>query len=82
MRATQHPSNTRVLGAPEGWNQGDLPCHAIPVTDQVYPEGIRAVVSYWQPTAEELAVLNAGGLIGLSVIGITMPPVAVFVEPR
>jgi hypothetical protein len=82
MRATQHPSNTRVLGAPDGWKQDDLECHAIPVTDVVYPQGVRALMSFWQPTAEELAVLNAGGLIGLSVIGVTMPPVAIFAEPR
>lgn len=82
MRATQHPSNTRVLGAPDGWNQGDLECHALPVTDVVYPGGVRALMSFWQPTAEELAVLNAGGLIGLSVVGVAMPPVAIFAEPR
>lgn len=82
MRATQHPSNTRVLGAPEGWDQGALPCNAIPITDALYQDSVRAVVSYWQPSAEDLAILNAGGLICLSVIGVTMPPVAIFAEPR
>ena len=39
-----------------------------------------AVVSYWCPSAEELAVLNAGGSIALWVLGMSMPPVNLSVE--
>lgn len=35
----------------------------------------RAVASFWQPSPEELAALNAGGLVWLSVLGPAMPPV-------
>ena len=43
-------------------------------------EGLPVVKSYWRPTPEELAALNAGGLVALSVVGTTMPPVALEVE--
>jgi len=76
MKATGHPSNTRVLGAPVGWDQSELPVHALPITDRVLDDHIDTVVSYWKPTPEELTMLNAGALVELSVIGRTMPPVA------
>lgn len=80
MNKHQHTSNNDVLGAPKGWDQTALPCDALPITRVTY-DGIDAVVSYWKPTAEELAVLNAGGSVELSVIGSTMPPVALMVAP-
>lgn len=80
MRPTQHSSNNRVLGAPAGWDQGELPCGALAITDAVQA-GVPSVVSFWRPDAEELAALNAGGLIYLSVVGRTMPPMSLGVEP-
>lgn len=79
MNKTQHRSNNAVLGAPQGWDQSTLPCDALSVTKQLW-DGLPAVVSYWTPTAEELAALNAGALVALSVVGHTMPPVALHVE--
>lgn len=79
MRATQHSSNTRVLGAPAGWKQGVLPVGALPITDSKQ-NGIHTVVSFYAPTAEDLAILNARGLIAVSVVGVTMPPIAVYTE--
>jgi hypothetical protein len=78
MNAVQHSSNTRVLGAPRGWVQGELPVHALPITDAIAGDKVPTVLSFWKPDAEELAMLNAGGLVSLSVVGITMPPVAIF----
>jgi len=60
MQKIQHPSNNGVLGAPAGWDQGELPCNALPIT-RTHVGDLPAVVSYWRPDAEELAVLNAGG---------------------
>lgn len=80
MNKTQHPSNNAVLGAPQGWDQGALPCSALAIT-RFTVDGIAAIASYWKPTAEELAMLKAGGSIELSVIGATMPPVALDVVP-
>lgn len=76
MRFVQHPSNNRVLGAPAGWDQSQATCNALCVTD-VDCNGTPAVVSYWQPTAEDIAAMQAGAYVQLWVVGTTMPPVAV-----
>lgn len=80
MNKMQHPSNNAVLGAPAGWDQEQLPCSALPVTRTEW-DGVPAVVSFWKPTAEELALLVAGGSVALWVVGETMPPVCLAVEP-
>lgn len=79
MHRTQHPSNTRVLGAPAGWDQKEVPCGALPITETTV-EGVPAIVSYWQPSREELARLNAGKSVALWIVGTGMPPVAVEVD--
>lgn len=76
MNKIQHPSNNGVLGAPKGWEQGKIPCSALAVT-HTEVDGAPCVVSYWRPTEQELAELNAGHFVTLHVIGYTMPPVAV-----
>ncbi|MCK4121397.1 hypothetical protein HFK83_03305 [Ralstonia pseudosolanacearum] len=80
MQRVQHPTNNSVLGAPEGWDQSVLPVGAMPIT-RTEVNGVPAVASYWKPSADELAQLNAGGSVALWVLGPTMPPVAVEVEP-
>lgn len=80
MKKFQHPSNNGVLGAPAGWVQSDVPCGALPITRTVV-DGVAVVISYWKPTAEELALLNAGAPVALSIVGTSMPPVALDVDP-
>lgn len=79
MKFIQHKSNNRVLGAPAGWDQKELPCDALPVTDVFFAPNTPAVQSYWKPDAGELEALAKGGCLVLSVIGVTMPPVAMHV---
>lgn len=79
MHFIQHPSNNAVLGAPNGWDQQQLPCGALPIT-RTESNGLPAVVSFWRPSAEELKALNEGNSIALWVIGGTMPPVALDVQ--
>lgn len=81
MNHTKHPTTNLMLGAPVGWDQSKLHCDALPVTRVVW-DGVPAVVSYWVPTPEELAALNAGHAVQLSVIGHTMPPVALGVDTQ
>lgn len=64
-----------MLGASTGWDQAELPCGALPIT-RTHVGDLPAVVSYWRPSAEELAALKAGGIIALWVLGATMPPVS------
>ena len=78
MNKIQHPSNNAVLGAPAGWDQTQLPCSALAIT-RTEIDGMSAMVSYWRPEADELAVLNAGGSVALHVLGATMPPVMLMV---
>jgi hypothetical protein len=80
MRPTQHPSSTRVLGAPKGWDQQVLPCGALAITDVVHA-GVPHVISFWRPDTEELARLNAGGTVAIWITGNTMPPISVVAEP-
>lgn len=68
---------TLWMGAPKGWTpekDGNCSHLAVQVVDgNIYQ-------SSWEPTADELAMLNAGGSIVLSVVG-GQPPVALSVEP-
>lgn len=80
MRSTQHTSNNRVLGAPEGWDQGESACSAIAVTDLLYA-GVPAVATFWELSDEERAAIAAGGKVMLVVPGRTMMPAALEVVP-
>lgn len=80
MYKYQHHTNNAVLGAPAGWDQVQLPCSALPIT-RTECEGAPAVVSYWKPSENELAILIGGGSVALWVIGTTMPPVMLAVDP-
>lgn len=79
MNKIQHPSNNGVLGAPAGWDQNQLPCSALPITRTEW-DGVPAIVSFWKPTPEELEALNKGAAVFLSIVGNSMPPVAIGVE--
>ena len=78
MNFTSHPSNNGRLGAPADWNHERIACDALPVTWSEI-NGQRVVISYWQPSAEEVALLVAGKPVGLVVFGGSMPPVALAV---
>ena len=80
MNKIQHPSNNAVLGAPSGWDQSALECGALAIT-QLEVGGCPAMVSFWKPTADELADLNAGAAVSLWIYGAAHPPVSVQVEP-
>lgn len=81
MKPVLHHSNNRVLGAPEGWDQSKMECEAIGITDREVL-GMKCVVSFWQPSPSELARLNSGHAVTLSIVGNTMPPVCVSVEEQ
>ena len=52
---------------------GDLPALFCEVDEKP------AVISCWQPSEEELAILNAGGCVCLSVVG-GQPPVCLWAQ--
>lgn len=82
MKATRHLTNNAELGAPEGMSPDE--CQPLPITRIVYDlaggGGLPACVSYWTPSPEQLALLNAGRPVWLSVLGTTHPPLCLGVE--
>lgn len=77
MIPKRHPDTTRYLGAPAGWEPSRHgSCGHLSIADVQHVAG-NIMLSRWEPTAAELAVLNAGGSIELGVIGTIHPPVSI-----
>lgn len=74
----------RMLGAPLGWDkERDGSCSGLAVRVVGDPrDGLNHVQckSAWEPTPEELALLNAGGSVILTIVG-GQPAVMITVEP-
>lgn len=79
MKHVSHPSNTRTLQPPKAWDHDAVPCDALPITDMV-AGGLPCLVSFWKPEPAELEAIAAGRPVVLSIMGGTMPPVALAVE--
>lgn len=67
---------TRVFGPPQDWD-ADLrgPCLNLAIRDEVI-EGANYMTSRWEPTPVELALLMAGGVIELRIMGVTHPVIS------
>lgn len=76
MDILEFQGQTRVLGAPAGWDQSAVECIGLPIMDHEL-SGVPCMSSFWRPTAEELAQLADGGHIKLTVIGRAHPAVCV-----
>jgi hypothetical protein len=74
MQAEKTTLTTVVLGAPVDWD-GSAECIGLPVVQTQ-----TGYASFWRPSREELAALNAGAFIALHVWGRAHPPVAIEVE--
>lgn len=79
MRPIQHKSNTRVLAAPKGHDQNDIPVAAVPITDTMVSHKA-ALIVFYDLTSEERQQIADGALIGVWVIGVTAPPMALTVQ--
>lgn len=78
MNRHQHPTNNDVLGAPPSVPIDE--CNALPITRIQYSDGTPAVASYRKPTPDELALLNRGFAVRLTVLGTTHPPLMLGVD--
>lgn len=76
MDILEFEGQTRVLGAPRNWDQQRIECGGLPIIDYEI-SGVPCMSSFWKPTEEELAQLNAGAHIKLTIIGQSHPPVCV-----
>jgi hypothetical protein len=79
MKPVSHPSNTRTLQAPAGWDQGDVPVEPLGITDQLI-SSLPFIWSFWEPDAADRASIANGGKLVLSLLGRTMPPAMLMVE--
>ena len=78
MKAFQHPSSNYILQPPEGMPAEE--CEALPVTAIKFVDGTLAMVSFWKPSEDELALLSQGAHVRLIVLGTTHPPLSVSVD--
>jgi hypothetical protein len=62
---------TRRIGKAQGYK-------GLPLRDEVGEWGPQMITS-WQPTPDELALLNQGAPVYLSVLGVAHPPVMITV---
>ena len=82
MKAVEFVGQDRVIAAPEDHDHQKLPIGQLPLKKVVYQseenkEFIWAeYTSCWKPSKEELDILNEGGVVQVSLIGI-VPPIAV-----
>ncbi len=73
MKPVEFEGQDVLLKPPPNMPRGS--CGQLPV--KVF-EG--CLVSYWKPSAAELAQLNAGELVRVSIMGERQPPVSIAVE--
>jgi hypothetical protein len=64
---------TRVIGKSQGYF--GLPLRDEVINDSVTGPGTPAMVTAWFPTPDELAAINAGAPIHLTIVGTGHPPV-------
>lgn len=74
MIATSFDESNAVLGKPREMNDDE--CCCLSVLRTATESGTPVVVSCWKLTQEELATVLKTGRIWLTVVGETMPPVA------
>ena len=64
-------SANAALSAPKDWDEeANGPCQDLPVL-----QTNSGFLSVWKPSEEELAILNEGGAVYLTVMGVTHPVV-------
>jgi len=74
MRPLAISKATRHLGPPAGVDRED--CGNLMIRDLPSPLG-NNMWSAWEPSAEELQILNTGGRVYLAIAGSAHPPVIV-----
>jgi hypothetical protein len=81
MKPTKTRGMTNLFKAPANWNPAtDGECGDLEVRRQFYgTRGIIDHVSTWKPSADELAHLNRGGVIEMSLLTPVQPPASLSV---
>jgi hypothetical protein len=78
MNPTKIPGANRILNPPRDWDhERNGPCDPLPVLDSG-----EFFQSAWVPDSQELACLNAGAPVVLTIWGRNLPPANVAVMPK
>jgi hypothetical protein len=73
---------TRAPGAPKDWDaEKSGPCVALPIRDAVGEDGLQRMESIWEVHPAELAAIQEGGKVLLSIVGTVHPVVSLEVTP-
>lgn len=75
MMIARIEGTTRVLGQSQGYF--GLPVRDVRLNDSVSGPDSPAMQTAWEPTPAELAALNAGAKVILTVMGTAHPPVMI-----
>jgi hypothetical protein len=73
MKVIQHTSSNDVT-------VGGGTCEPVPCT-RTQLAGLETLTTYWEASPAERDVIAAGGLVRIEVMGGSMPPISVRVEP-
>lgn len=80
MNPINHPNCTNRLAKPKNWDDSvNGECSSLPISIEIF-DAIRFMCSYWKPTPQELAALNAGYSVKLGISGNSHPVVFIGVE--
>ncbi len=82
MKPVEFVGQTRVLNPPQGYDNGVAATKVggLPIAIETDAHNIPFLVSCWKPSPEDIEALRAGAVVKLSVMGVQMPPVNVFVD--
>lgn len=71
--------NVIAYGQPVDWDEAKHgPCRTL-LVHKIKSDGLDFVSSFWQPSQEELAMLNAGAAVCVSLVTPVQPPIMVMV---
>lgn len=74
MKSLKPSNTTRVLA------EDQEEYNSLAISDETI-DGINYMTSVWEPTPEELAILNEGGAVHLTILGVSHPPVILTAKP-
>jgi len=78
MQPIDFPEVNFVFNKPEGFT--DEQCSSLPAYRQNEPGQFPLIVSCWKLSSEELAKVQETGVVWLTTVGISIPPVAIEVK--
>ncbi len=70
----------RIANATRALAESQDEYHVLAIRDEDLG-GVNGMTSLWEPTPKELAMLNAGGAVRLTILGTQHPPILITSQP-